>query len=183
LESYKKSDANRKKYLDQKEIPIDTSVLLLYITFCVRLNNYGVCPDLFSQEFETNGDSTKALRLVITSIESNDYGDYKCVAFNKLGKVESKVVLYGKYYISVLYIINWEKKKARSGAMAVLHKVFLRGPAPVRDPAVAGPDRHRSMYEQSEMHCRRTNLFSFIFADCCSDSRSRVHITVDRLIR
>jgi len=40
-------------------------------------------------------DGRVMLRLNIRHLQSNDYGDYQCVAGNRLGKIHKTVTLYG----------------------------------------------------------------------------------------
>ena len=43
---------------------------------------------------------TKTLGVYITGLTRADYGEYKCIGLNDLGKVEDTVYLYGQYALS-----------------------------------------------------------------------------------
>jgi hypothetical protein len=46
------------------------------------------------------GDNTLVLSLRIHDLEPTDYGEYKCVAANALGRDEESMILYGGFFMT-----------------------------------------------------------------------------------
>lgn len=51
-------------------------------------------------------DGRVTLRLNIRHLQPNDYGDYQCVAGNRLGKIHKTVTLYGLQTLFLLAIVT-----------------------------------------------------------------------------
>lgn len=58
-------------------------------------------------KIEDNGSTSK---LTFHNVSQEDYGNYTCVAINKLGSANTSIVLYGEsVYTCGLYMSEWEK--------------------------------------------------------------------------
>lgn len=55
------------------------------------------------EDTSSSRSDVRTLRLIIPSLSTKDFGHYKCVAINNLGRSEASIFLSGKLFISNLY--------------------------------------------------------------------------------
>lgn len=69
-------------------------------------------------EIEDIGSMSK---LTFHNVSETDYGNYTCVAINKLGSANTSMFLFGKLYTWVIYKGGWPKKLP----FLFMHKIYI----------------------------------------------------------
>lgn len=60
-----------------------------------------------TEEYEEEVDGSTTLRLSIRNLQPADYGEYRCVASNLLGRAEKTISLYGEIRGFSVNLLLW----------------------------------------------------------------------------